>query len=658
MPPIHITKRREFSPTFLHFPKKIKILFFGVYKYSVYPELGNRKSMMSAVPFFHPTASHQEECIMNVKAHLSSMMRVLCLGFLLFFACGDPGSNNNNNNNNNAECTKDEECKTDERCGTKGKCFPILCGADSDCRDQWHCNFATERCQAAPYDGCKENTDCELNEICESNRCVAKAECTTDTDCTDAQKPKCESGKCVAGPECTKNEDCTDTQKPVCKDNKCIEKEKECDQDTDCKDPTKPSCKDGQCVEPQPECAKSSDCTDPAKPICSGRKCIADSGVGEGLPCEPGVTECKSAFFCYKEDSASTKGVCRIECLAFSPQCPANKVCRQTSGSRGICLDENNGKKEGESCETDACENNLFCASWKGKKICATPCDPSNAACATGEECYEAITGRFLCVAERDPCGIGRPCPDGEDCLSSRCTPKPPCNPACASDELCDSGTCRKKQCPSEIQCATGENCVNGTCVNPTSNPPCKPCQSGQCPNTGAQCLSGYGNDTNSYCYESCAGGKACPDPAHFSCKMININLNNTTCTSDTDCTAHGSNVTCSNGKCTRNNVALCLPTIGTCTNKCGGVTCPTGTTCIPATGTCGGKKLCDTCKVNEECGGTNDLCLRANGGTTSFCGLDCTNDASVCPTGFNCFTINGQNVKNCAPANLTCPAP
>lgn len=71
-----------------------------------------------------------------------------------------------------------------------------------------------------------------------------------------------------------------------------------------------------------------------------------------------------------------------------------------------------------------------------------------------------------------------------------------------------------------------------------------------------------------------------------------------------------------------------------------------------------GGGALCDPCVGSFDCGGAGDFCLSVDnpdtGETESFCGLDCTNDSTVCPASFVCQEV-ADGISQCIPDAGTC---
>jgi hypothetical protein len=202
------------------------------------------------------------------------------------------------------------------------------------------------------------------------------------------------------------------------------------------------------------------------------------------------------------------------------------------------------------------------------------------------------------------------------------------------------------------LTCPEGKLCnsITGECQADDQDPNCTPCETGgKCKSSTALCLSGLSPNTGeSFCFESCVVGQSCADPSNFTCRNINITLSNIKCLTDSDCP--DSQFKCDNytSQCYR-TIDLCLPIIGTCKNQCKGVTCTPPQRCAPITGKCftPGKQLCDSCTLNDECGGIEDLCLRLQDGK-NYCGQDCTTKS--CPTGYRCYPLQNSSAKQCAP--------
>ncbi len=558
-------------------------------------------------------------------------------------------------------CKFNSDCKDKAQNCKSEKCVNIVCGVDDDCRGGWFCNTTSKKCQSKPTVECRENTDCKNSEKCDSGKCVAKPECKENTDCTDKSKPECKAGKCVEK-SCSDNSDCGDA-KLICKDSKCITKPVECEKNSDCKDSIKTECKDGTCIEPA--CATNNDCKDPKRPLCVSQKCSADTGKGEGEPCEQGKVNCKTNLVCLRPDKAKPTGTCQVGCNPFRPKCPTGKVCQQIETFTGACVTSNKGKGIGETCDkTTLCELDLVCKEWKGKTICVKPCDPALQECESDQECY-TFKGKFpksYCVSRRDPCGQGRPCLNNYLCENGFCNPVPSCEDiTCKDGQVCDKGLCRAKRCPDDISCPTNSLCMpNGTCQYSKVDPGCVSCSQQKPCTGGAICLSGFGGAgaSTSHCFDNCTPGGPCPN-GNFRCNTISVRLNGITCRTNADCNRQDPRfTTCRNGTCIA-NFNICTPKIGSCNNKCKNVTCQNKDVCVASDGSCVTpyKPLCAVCKFPEECGGAKDLCITLTQGAirTSHCARDCSDPKKPCPKGYSCNTLQ-NGAKQCIPTSRKCP--
>lgn len=563
------------------------------------------------------------------------------------------------------ECDYNSDCKSNAKNCKSNKCVDIVCSANSDCRGGWTCDAASKKCIDKPPVECKTADDCRNDQTCNTEgKCVTKPECEKDTDCKDATKPQCKSNKCVEK-TCTADADCADSKK-ICKDAKCIDKPVECTTHTDCKDPVKTECNaEGKCVEQT--CTAHTDCKDASRPLCISGRCVPDDGKDVGEVCERGKIRCKNSLLCVLKDPQKDEGICSSLCNPLKSNCTGTKVCQPTTESDqgGACVDKKGGKGEGEECDKDACEVHLVCREWKGKKVCARPCDPKLQDCGSRLECFtfKGKEEKSFCVSQRDPCGIGRPCTNDYLCDNGFCNPPPSCDGIVCKDgfEVCDKGACREKRCPDELSCPTNSTCTaSGACQYSQADPGCVACSTAQPCTGGDLCLSGFGAQGEAHCFQqNCTVGQPCNN-ANFVCRTINVTLNGVTCTSNTDCTRSNPSFAwvCNNGTCST-SPNLCVPTIGNCSNKCKGVTCQGRDVCVASTGSCVKpyKKLCEPCQHAEECGGEKDTCVTFTQGTvqSSYCGLDCSAGSNVCPAGYECATLQGGG-KQCVPLSRKCP--
>jgi hypothetical protein len=112
---------------------------------------------------------------------------------------------------------------------------------------------------------------------------------------------------------------------------------------------------------------------------------------------------------------------------------------------------------------------------------------------------------------------------------------------------------------------------------------------------------------------------------------------------------------------------AYCLtdpPNPGFCTKECM-FDCPRGYACetVDINGTqnrlCVKAKdtFCQTCTASDDCGDDYDNCVQLTDG--KFCSKDCSNDPTVCPSGFTCQVVGGGggdlSLHQCMPLNGVC---
>lgn len=161
--------------------------------------------------------------------------------------------------------------------------------------------------------------------------------------------------------------------------------------------------------------------------------------------------------------------------------------------------------EEGCKANTD-CTDTAKPVCKAGKCVADSTTGTCNPACATDETCNNGTCEKKSTGACDPACATGESCKDGK-CVKD--TDPNKCDPACATDETCENGTCKKKTDPNECKpaCAAGETCENGTCVKKTDPNKCDPacgsdevCQGGKCvpkPKGCANC------GVDEYCFEN-----------------------------------------------------------------------------------------------------------------------------------------------------------
>lgn len=119
--------------------------------------------------------------------------------------------------------------------------------------------------------------------------------------------------------------------------------------------------------------------------------------------------------------------------------------------------------------------------------------------------------------------------------------------------------------------------------------------------------------------------------------------------------------VDCEEGICQKTDPAA---EKGTCTRRCAD-DCPDAFACVTVsrgdgnTDICMPAKdtICTACSNDRDCGDDSDHCLQIGAG--SFCSIDCAENPSVCPTGFQCRLFGERNgktgVAQCVPINNVC---
>ncbi len=197
------------------------------------------------------------------------------------------------------------------------------------------------------------------------------------------------------------------------------------------------------------------------------------------------------------------------------------------------------------------------------------------------------------CDATKQDCPQGLICQNTANPAGDHCVLRKAGAGVCASDN----------DCPSGFKCDVQQGQGTGVCYIPVSRGLCAPCQSSlQCP-TGGECFKTSVGEQ--FCTQACDASGACP--------------------TGYDCTDLGDG----NGK-------QCVPHAKTCS---------------------GGKPLCSSCRGDAECGGYLDLCVQNLLTGEKFCGTDCKNDPTACPTNFTCEDLSGSGDGpfQCVPNSTTC---
>lgn len=431
------------------------------------------------------------------------------------------------------------------------------------------------------------------------------------------------------------------------------------DQETDAIDPDEADSEEIELV----SCQKDDDC--PAFFNCQSDVCRPGCNLTSSLCTAPyvcdqhgycllpdGDVELDIEGVCSKDDDCSwgnycniplgtTQGLCKSDCSAASPSCPAGKTCYYP---RGICNPDN-------ICTSDSLCGACYTCNTQGQCVlgcCETAqcgaCQYCNGhtclpdpACATdgdGPECQQNSD----CLTKH---GAGWFCNEGGACEElSQCNSDSDAIAFCGVQHYCQATKC-KQDCCSNVACAAQIACPQngqfcnyyGHCEGTDSDSdydsdpdPDGPCTSDTSCATGTYCYLAGG-----YCTWDCQTSASCL--TGFECsnrgKCVAIDGDADPDTTDADTTIH-------------------------CKDDDG---CPSDMYCNPNDGTC--ISLCGKCGCNLKCdsrGRCNVACTAGQSG----CGacedgdLDtdtevgpCTSDAQ-CTSMQYCNTTSGQCTADC----------
>lgn len=343
----------------------------------------------------------------------------------------------------------------------------------------------------------------------------------------------------------------------------------------------------------------------------SGESCRFDEDCSFGTVCSNEGSCVEAACeFCVSPDQVCTtpdnpgEGSCTKRECSFDDECEGEQVCYE-----GLCVDE---APDGGSCESDAdcadgqmCNLAGECVEDTGGDMCADStecadgefCNLDSGECAAGE-CYDSTE-----CAEGETCNASNICEGG----STDCTPG-----SCGAGETCntETGQCEQDPAGCDPACADGQHCEGTTCVDD--------CTAGSCPD-GETCNAATGEcETDTNCPPgspdpgSCTGGQVFSDTL---CACVEC-TDESMCTGDERCNSNGQ----------------CVPPCATsCTSQTAQQDCGSGTPyCISG--------CCVECIGNADCG-SGQACL------DGFCGQapDCTQDPSICQSGYSCNQSTGQ---------------
>ncbi|MCP4502840.1 MAG: hypothetical protein GY822_23115 [Deltaproteobacteria bacterium] len=315
-------------------------------------------------------------------------------------------------------------------------------------------------------------------------------------------------------------------------------------------------------VEPEPgpqvlPCETVEDCPEPANYDCTGvcyQRCAADEVCRSSEYCsDRGYCEagCRDSSTCGEDEvcaggnciDSSAQGACGSKCDCLPGQVCTNGLCGDppaTCASPDDC-----GRGPTESCEAYQCNGFTQLCFDPNPRPCSTEADcEGRPECTEGCSCNAAsqCVPSVACTPEdeRDTCGYGYYCANGNCDVSPDCTPDSDCD---AVNLTCNEGTgkCERSQpCASNGDCTippatycdlaaapaecTVPNCLNGgatcdqnyTCADDGR---CVPQGTGQACNSDADCLDEPWPNTQfcsfdsgtGECAQGCRTNASCP---------------------------------------------------------------------------------------------------------------------------------------------------
>lgn len=218
----------------------------------------------------------------------------------------------------------------------------------------------------------------------------------------------------------------------------------------------------GTCIESEETCnSEDDDCDGVVDEVCTP--------VGDG---------CTESAECVGTLCADTPAgrICTLDCDPMHPfiGCPTDMYCASV-GCEGRCAPGGAGDSSLQAdCTADTDCISAYCADpGDGRLRCLAPCVGDAGACLAGEVCAApagacgGCVGRDLVAGLR---GIGEPCDEGTECLSTFCLEDAGvsyCSRMCEDDGACGDGFhCRDGSCIRGRREGAGGSCVaNGDCV-------------------------------------------------------------------------------------------------------------------------------------------------------------------------------------------------
>ncbi|HAN31302.1 MAG TPA: hypothetical protein DCQ06_06850 [Myxococcales bacterium] len=241
-----------------------------------------------------------------------------------------------------------------------------------------------------------------------------------------------------------------------------------------------------------------------------GRACIGAAGCPKGYACVEVDGAAVKQCIPKTGDCAPASGSCKSDA-----DCPFSTIC---AADYGKCL---------KGCTSDnECSAGKVCSLFR----CVEPC-------ATDSECI-ALSAQAKCVDKH--CVVPGGCIGPADCVekATYCDEQDnKCKPGCKTDfdckefgKKCEAGTCEKKGCAENWECAFGQVCdpKEGKCEVPLE-PFCGACdaqdqEAKACGGKPARCVGlkdENDKEVGDFCFIPCKSAASGPCPQGYQCQDI-----------------------------------------------------------------------------------------------------------------------------------------
>ena len=398
----------------------------------------------------------------------------------------------------------------------------------SDCISQGMiCNTQTGNCECG-------GSVCSSGQTCINNACIES--------CNTQSSGPCDCGGiiCPDGKVCTNNACVENCATGGCSaNNACNETTGQCFcADTVCISPS--ICDDGKCILLCDTCTNGNTCNPSnGKCECNGITCTGQQQC-DNNECQINCTEDCGGGTC---DKRTGNCVC-----GSSPMCINGNTC---NGEQCICGSGDACTNYGEQCITGECivpcteqscaQNGQTCDPTTKKCLCGG--SPCNLLCVDNNYCLESCKNNQDCA--------------NQSCIDGACQEPLADGRSCTLDKDCENQHCYYGKCTSSFGACTyqtdctnqaTQDCVNGACLSKPPSYGCTPgCADGYyC--DGNECISFYGQQ-NDCVTNGCPDGQLCSYTSGCTDESLL-----TSCTTNGDCIALGTDAHCTNGYCSCGN--------------------------------------------------------------------------------------------------------